>query len=148
MPQVQQIHLLVDDTPATVIDVSGSLRVRIETEVGKDGPPGGENCLVKGALGRKSLLEFYVGCVDAIAHRQVSGLADLLSPRQRDLRLWRDRLPADDRQQVTPGAWHDVEYGVSPAPRRDPPSVAELVGQFGHREVGGPLTIQAEVQIG
>src|SRR5215203_3843179 len=148
MPQVQQIHLLVDDTPVTVIDVCGSLRARIETEIGKHCPPGGENCLVKCALGGKSLLEFYVGCIDAIAHRQGSGLADLLAPRYRDLRIWRDRLPTDDRQQVSPGAWHDVEYGVSPAPRRDPPSLAELVGQFGHREVRRPLTIHAEVQIG
>src|SRR5215212_6013344 len=148
MPQVQQILLLVDDTPITVIDVWGSLSARIETEVGKHRAPGGENCLVKGALGGISLLEFYVGCVEAIAHRQGSGLADLFAPRSRDLGVWRDRLPTDDRQQVSPGAWHDVEYGVSAAPRRHPPSLAELVGQFGHRKVRRPLTIKAEVQIG
>ena len=65
---------------------------------------------------------------------------------QRDLGLRRDRMTADDRKQMSPGARHDVEYGISPAPH--PPSLAELVGQFGHREVRRPLTIQAQVQIG
>ena len=56
-------------------------------------------------------------------------------------------MTADDRKQMSPGARHDVEYGISPPPWT-PTVPAELVGQFGHREVRRPLTIQAQVQIG
>ena len=68
-------------------------------------------------------------------------LADAVAPVRRGRRLRVERLPADDGQQVGPGAGHDVQHRVPAAAGGDPAALAELVGEveFAEFTPGGIL---------
>jgi hypothetical protein len=53
-----------------------------------------------------------------------------------------------DRQQVRPGPRDDGLQRVATATAGDPPAAGGLVRQLVQRQVGGPLAVDGEAQVG
>ena len=56
--------------------------------------------------------------------------------------------PVATREQVRPGPRHHLDQRVPAAAGGHPAAVAELVGQVPQRQVGGPLAVDGQLQVG
>ena len=122
-------------------------------------PVRGEDRLASGHDGPVDRFVWVVAGFERLEHRrcpvchalgcgQAGSPLNVVPPRGGRLRPRVDRPACGLGEQVRPGPRYDVDQLVSPAAGDQPASAGQVVGERVDRGVGGPLRVDAQLQVG